>query len=91
MSCFCFAASLILPQVPKECVEKGLKANEWCGGQVQAVIGGKGGGRPENAQAVGTNLAGLENAMKVADEWAKEKLGLAESPVIQPPQEENCK
>ena len=42
----------------KAAIAKGLKANEWCGG-VQTIINGKGGGKPDNAQASGTNVAGL--------------------------------
>ena len=45
---------LCMAQVPKDIISgKGLKANEWCQ-QVQGIINGKGGGKPENAQASGT-------------------------------------
>jgi alanyl-tRNA synthetase len=51
----------------------GLKANEWVG-KVSTIIGGKGGGKDLNAQAVGSNVAALQEAMQVAKEFAKMKL-----------------
>ena len=43
-----------MAQVPKELISsKGLNAKEWCD-QVKEIIDGKGGGKPENAQASGT-------------------------------------
>ena len=67
---------LCMAQVPKEIISsKGLKANEWCS-QVQSVINGKGGGKPENAQASGTNIQGLMEAIDLAHTFAMNKLGL---------------
>lgn len=71
---------LAMAVVPKDVVAKGLKANEWCGA-VQTIINGRGGGKPENAQASGTNVAGLAEAITVAVNFAKEKLGV-EAPEI---------
>ena len=67
---------LCMAQVPKEIISaKGLKANEWCQ-QVQGIISGKGGGKPENAQASGSNPAGMNEAIKVAIAYAETKLGV---------------
>ena len=45
---------LCMAQVPKDIISsKGLNAKEWCD-QVKEIIDGKGGGKPENAQASGT-------------------------------------
>lgn len=60
---------------------KGLKANEWCS-SVQPLIKGKGGGKPESAQAVGSNVQGLQEALKTAKQFAMEKLGINELPVV---------
>ena len=50
--------------------------------QVQAVLNGKGGGKPESAQAVGSNVAGLQEAIKIATDYAVAKLS-ASAPVLQ--------
>jgi len=75
---------LCMAQAPKDAIGKGLKANEWCA-KVQSLLGGRGGGKPENAQATGANISGMCEAMKVATDYAKEKLGLSEAPVIKEP------
>ncbi|XP_023323002.1 alanine--tRNA ligase, cytoplasmic isoform X2 [Eurytemora carolleeae] len=59
----------------KEAITSGLKANEWCG-SVQTLINGKGGGRPDNAQASGTNVSALNAAMEAAHSFAMLKLGV---------------
>ncbi|KAJ8726295.1 hypothetical protein PYW07_000993 [Mythimna separata] len=64
---FCLAA------VPKNAIEKGLLASEWIQ-SVVPVIGGKGGGKAESGQASGNNYTKLEEAMKVAEEFANLKL-----------------
>lgn len=64
---YCLAA------VPKNAVEKGLSASDW----VQSVVNlmkGKGGGKAESAQASGSNPACLQEAIKVAQEFANSKL-----------------
>ena len=50
---------------PKSAIEAGLKANEWCG-SVLPLIGGKGGGKPDNAQGSGANVANLGKALQVS-------------------------
>ncbi|KAK0088013.1 hypothetical protein PV325_013418 [Microctonus aethiopoides] len=63
-----------LAAVPKNAVAKGLKANDWI--QIIApLMGGKGGGKAESAQASGPNYLCLEEALKVANEFACSKLG----------------
>lgn len=64
---FCLAA------VPKSLNEKGLLASEWVQ-SVVPVIGGKGGGKAESAQASGNNVNALDEAIKVAREFANSKL-----------------
>merc|ERR1719474_2645502 len=64
---------LCMSQCSKQSVGAGLKANEWCG-SVSALINGKGGGKPESAQASGTNTARLNQAMEIAEKFAMEKL-----------------
>lgn len=59
--------------VPKQVVaDKGLSAVEWVR-QVAEVIGGKGGGKDESAQASGTNPHALNRAMELAKEFARLK------------------
>jgi len=66
---------LCMAQVPKDIISsKGLNAKEWCD-QVKEIIDGKGGGKPENAQASGTKPQALKEAMNVAIKYAETKLG----------------
>eukprot|EP00088_Acartia_fossae_P048117 TRINITY_DN5241_c0_g1_i1.p1 TRINITY_DN5241_c0_g1~~TRINITY_DN5241_c0_g1_i1.p1 ORF type:complete len:1381 (+),score=416.02 TRINITY_DN5241_c0_g1_i1:46-4188(+) len=67
----------------KAAIGKGLKANEWCG-SVQAIINGKGGGKPDNAQASGSNVSGLASAMEAAHNFAMQKLGVPKVSVATP-------
>jgi hypothetical protein len=60
---------------PKSAIDKGLKSNEWCS-SVLTLINGKGGGRPDNAQASGTNVAALKAAMETAEAFAVAKMGV---------------
>ncbi|XP_074604783.1 alanine--tRNA ligase, cytoplasmic [Brevipalpus obovatus] len=62
-----------LSSVPSEKVKSGLKANEWIQSICQ-IIGGKGGGKPESAQASGTKVTSIAEAINVATEFAKLKL-----------------
>ncbi|XP_065300214.1 alanine--tRNA ligase, cytoplasmic [Dermacentor albipictus] len=64
---------ICLSTVPKGIVARGLTANAWVK-EVSEVIGGKGGGREESAQAIGNNVGSLEKALQVANEFAKLKL-----------------
>lgn len=47
----------------------GLKANEWVTA-VSVPIEGKGGGRDRNAQAVGSNVSNITQAVQVANSFA---------------------
>ncbi len=60
---------------PKSAIDKGLKSNEWCG-SVLGLINGKGGGKADNAQASGTNVAALRPAMEAAESYALVKIGV---------------
>lgn len=64
---FCLAA------VPKNAVERGLLASEWVQ-SIATLIKGKGGGKAESAQASGNNPNCLNEAMKIAREFAISKL-----------------
>ncbi|XP_047107863.1 alanine--tRNA ligase, cytoplasmic [Schistocerca piceifrons] len=63
-----------LSAVPKNLINRGLKANEWIQ-QVSGMMQGKGGGKPESAQASGNNTSCLENAIQTAIKYAELKLG----------------
>lgn len=64
---FCLAA------VPKNAVNKGLKANEWVQ-EVSKLMNGKGGGKPESAQASGTNIDCINDVLDLAKRFAETKL-----------------
>ena len=74
---------LCMAQVSKTSVAAGLKANEWCS-SVLSLIGGKGGGKPESAQASGTNVASLNQAMEVAEKFAMDKLKVGKVSITAP-------
>ncbi|XP_011504370.1 PREDICTED: alanine--tRNA ligase, cytoplasmic [Ceratosolen solmsi marchali] len=64
-----------LSAVPESAVSKGLKANEW----IQAIaplMEGKGGGKPESAQASGSNILCLKEAFATAKAYAYSALKL---------------
>lgn len=63
----------VLASVPKAGIDKGLKANEWIQ-QLSGVIGGKGGGKPESAQASGSNYEKVEEVLELAKKFASSKL-----------------
>ncbi len=58
----------------QEVVERGLKANEWVQ-EMCPLLDGKGGGKEMSAQATGTNTQCLQEALKMANEFARLKLG----------------
>jgi len=74
---------LAMAYCPKSAIEKGLKANEWCG-SLQSLIGGKGGGKPDNAQASGANVANLTKALQAGESFAQTKLGVPPVTVVDP-------
>lgn len=64
---------ICLASVPPDAVAQGLKANEWIQ-QITKTINGKGGGKPEAAQATGTNINSLNEAISLSLNFAKLKL-----------------
>ncbi|MES2997894.1 MAG: alanine--tRNA ligase [Pseudomonadota bacterium] len=62
----------LLIGVSKELTDK-IKANELAS-EIAESIGGKGGGRPDFAQAGGDNVGGLECALKNAKHWVEARL-----------------
>ncbi|KRT80774.1 tRNA synthetase [Oryctes borbonicus] len=62
-----------LSTVPKEAQEKGLKANEWVL-SVASIMGGKGGGKGDSAQASGSNTTCLNQVLDLALQFAQMKL-----------------
>eukprot|EP00951_Prasinocladus_malaysianus_P025078 scaffold218700_cov26-Prasinocladus_malaysianus.AAC.1 len=58
--------------VPKDLTGK-LAAGDWVKSALE-VLGGKGGGKPTNAQGQGPNWQMVDEAAKVAEEMAKLKL-----------------
>mgnify|MGYP002717784457 CR=1 FL=1 len=64
---------ICLSSVPKDLVKEGLKANEWVQ-QIIKTIDGKGGGKDEASQASGSNVNAINNAISLAEEFAKFKL-----------------
>lgn len=63
-----------LASVPKSAVEKGLKANEWIS-HISPSMGGKGGGKPESAQASGGAFDKVDEILELARAFAASKLG----------------
>ncbi|XP_057670812.1 alanine--tRNA ligase, cytoplasmic [Diorhabda carinulata] len=62
-----------LSSVPKSAIEKGLKANDWVQ-EVAKRLGGKGGGKPDSAQASGNNSLPIVNILDLAKKFAETKL-----------------
>ena len=55
----------IVCSVPPDMIARGLKAGDWLK-DVAAVVGGKGGGKPDAAQGGGTDVGKLKEALAVA-------------------------
>jgi alanyl-tRNA synthetase len=55
----------IMCAVPEPMIAKGLKAGDWLR-DAAAVVGGKGGGKPDSAQGGGTDVSKLNDAMRAA-------------------------
>ncbi|MEM1329268.1 MAG: alanine--tRNA ligase [Planctomycetota bacterium] len=64
----------LLADVPEELIAKGLKAGDWIK-TVAPIVGGKGGGRPNQAQGAGTDHSRIEDAVSEARRFAAERLG----------------
>ncbi|CAG8612833.1 13378_t:CDS:2, partial [Racocetra fulgida] len=56
--------------VGKSLIDKGLKAVDWAK-VVSESVGGKSGGKDDAAQGSGTNVGEIDNALKVAEQFAK--------------------
>jgi len=65
----------VIAHVPASLVAKGLKANDWAS-KVAAVVGGKGGGKPEIAQGAGPDFTKADEALAQAEQVAKTILNL---------------
>lgn len=63
----------LLATSSKAGIDQGLKANEWIQ-QLSTVIGGKGGGKPESAQASGSNYDKVDEVIELAKQFANSKL-----------------
>lgn len=59
---------------PQEVAGRGLKASEWVQ-ELCPLLDGKGGGKDTSAQATGRNTQCLQEALQMANEFARLKLG----------------
>ena len=64
----------IAASVPKSLIANGLKAGDWVREAAKAC-GGGGGGRPDMAQAGGTDPAAVDDAIGIARMFATNVLG----------------
>lgn len=58
----------------QEVAGRGLKANEWVQ-EVCPLMDGKGGGKDVSAQATGRNVHCIQEALQLANDFARLKLG----------------
>ena len=65
---------IYLFSLPQSLVSKGLFADDWIK-SVSTVIGGKGGGNRTSAQASGPHVGSLEEAVSLARDFARIKIG----------------
>ena len=63
----------IVARVPDALIERGLKAGDWAR-EAAVACGGKGGGRPDMAQAGGKDPGKIEEAARIAGTFANEVL-----------------
>uniref|UniRef100_A0AAQ4NX73 Alanine--tRNA ligase n=1 Tax=Gasterosteus aculeatus aculeatus TaxID=481459 RepID=A0AAQ4NX73_GASAC len=63
-----------LCQVPQDVANRGLKASEWVQ-ELCPLLDGKGGGKDMSAQATGKNTGCLQEALRMANQFARLKLG----------------
>lgn len=64
----------LLASVPKDLIGQGLKAGDWvC--EAATMCGGKGGGRPDQAQGGGTDLSKVKETIIAARQYAHRILG----------------
>ena len=64
----------LIATVTKDLIERGLHAGDLVK-QAAEVLGGSGGGRPDMAQAGGTDSSKVAEALALAPKWVKQKLG----------------
>jgi alanyl-tRNA synthetase len=64
----------IVAAVPPVMVLHGFSAGDWVR-EASAVVGGKGGGKPDSAQGGGTDLSKIKEAIAAADLFARRKIG----------------
>ncbi|KAJ8281193.1 hypothetical protein GJAV_G00064570 [Gymnothorax javanicus] len=69
---------ICLCQVPQEVANRGLKASEWVQ-EVCPLMDGKGGGKDLSAQATGWNTQCVQEALRLANDFARLKLGDVEN------------
>lgn len=75
MPYFCqIIQSPTLPLCLQEVANRGLKASEWVQ-ELCPLLDGKGGGKDMSAQATGRNTECLKEALQMANEFARLKLG----------------
>ncbi len=67
-------AVAIMAVVPPPLIAKGLSAGDWVR-EAAAILGGKGGGKPEAAQGGGTNIAKVKESIASAQSYAQKRLG----------------
>lgn len=65
---------LVFAVVPDSLIESGLKANEWVSATLE-VVGGRGGGKPGNAQGQAANCDNIEEIIGASNSFASQKLG----------------
>jgi alanyl-tRNA synthetase len=63
----------IMAVVPPAMVKRGVSAGEWVK-TTSEILGGKGGGKPDNASGGGTDLSKMREAISAASAWANKKL-----------------
>ncbi|MCC6661123.1 MAG: alanine--tRNA ligase [Phycisphaerales bacterium] len=63
----------VMAAVPDALVKKGLRAGDWVR-ETAAVVGGKGGGRPDQAQGGGADVAKIKDAVALARKAALAKV-----------------
>uniref|UniRef100_A0A914X5A0 alanine--tRNA ligase n=1 Tax=Plectus sambesii TaxID=2011161 RepID=A0A914X5A0_9BILA len=64
----------VFAKVDQASIDSGLKATEWVNA-VCELVGGKGGGKETQAQAVGNRPEAVDQALQLAREFAKTKIG----------------